>query len=626
MEEPLPIVEYRQAIISAVGRSSVVIIKAETGAGKSTQVPQFLLECAPKIVVTQPRRPAAIGLAERVAEEMKCELGGIVGYRTSLDRKDTTDTRILYCTDGLELVRETLGNEQVDGVLVIDEVHEWNLNIETLVAWTRYQLVRGMPYKVVIMSATIKPAFLVEYFGGGVIVEVPGRTFPITERRPKQNLEESVAALLRERHNVLVFQPGKADIARTVFALQEMRVNAEIFTLHAEMSYADQATCFRPQSRPKCIVSTNIAQTSITIPDIDAVVDSGLERCVEYIDGVEGLYIRPISLADRDQRKGRAGRTKPGIYVDTCPHKLQDRKPFSEPDILRLPIDKTVLQLARVGVDIEELTFFHQPTDTQIQSARDTLYALGCIDRWGALTHIGKRVATLPISPRWGRMLVEAEDRHVLPDVITLVAIMEQGRITNGKSEKWREAASYISSWSDAFIQLAAYEAALKIPPDKLEEYGIDQQAFLWAWNERHRLHALSLNSLEHQHSTGRPRDIVRSIYAGLPDRLYKKSVVLGYKDKAGNTRDLPRGSIVADADWIVGLPWNLQVRGDFGPKTMRFITMATRVNPALLAEVVPHLATTKEKESTEKAGQRLRVVQTYFNGILLAEEQKRTS
>ena len=575
-------------------------------------------------MVTQPRRPATIGLAERVAEEMRCELGSVVGYRTSLDRRDRVDTRILYCTDGLELVRETLGNEQVDGVLVIDEVHEWNLNIETLVAWTRYQLVRGMPYKVVIMSATIEPTFLIKYFGGGVIVEVPGRMFPITERRPKRSLEENVAALLRERHNVLVFQPGKADIARTVFALQEMRVNAKIFTLHAEMSYADQVACFRPCSKPKCIVATNIAQTSITIPDIDAVVDSGLERRVEYIDGVEGLYIRPISLADRDQRKGRAGRTKPGIYVDACPHKLQDRKPFPEPDILRLPIDKTVLQLARVGVDIEELTFFHQPTDTQIQSARDTLYALGCIDRWGALTYIGKRVATLPISPRWGRMLVEAEDRHVLPDVITLVAIMEQGRITNGKSEKWREVASYISSWSDAFIQLAAYEGALKISPDKLEEYGIDQLAFLWAWNERHRLHALSLNSLEHQHSTGRPRDIVRSIYAGLPDHLYKKSVVRGYKDKKGNTRDLPRGSIVTDADWIVGLPWNLQVQGDFGPKTKRFITMATRVDTALLAEVVPHLVTVKEKESEEKAGRRLRIVQTYFNAVLLAEEQKR--
>ncbi len=624
MIESLPIAEYRDEIILAAMSHRVIVVRAETGAGKSTQVPQFLLECAPKVVVTQPRRPAAIALSERVAEEIACEVGGVVGYRTSLDRKDGAETRILYCTDGLELMRETLGNEQVEGVLIIDEVHEWNLNIETLIAWTRLQLIRGMPYKVVIMSATVEPAPLIEYFGGGVIVEVPGRTFPIAERRPRGSLEEKTAALLRERHNVLVFQPGKADIEKTINALSGMNINAEVFPLHGEMSYAEQALCFRAYGRPKCVVATNVAQTSLTIPDIDAVIDSGLERRTEYVDGIEGLYIRPISLADRAQRMGRAGRTKPGIYVDYCPRKPQDREQCAKPDILCLPLDKIILQLGSAGIDIEELTFFHRPTETQVQSARDTLRALACIDRWGALTHVGRQVASLPIEPRLGRMLVEAERREVLPDIITLVAIMQQGGITNGKSELWKKYAAHISSWSDAFVQFAAYEAAFKISSSKLEEYGIDQRAFREATDERHRLHALTRASFKSRHSTGRRRDIVCSIYVGLPDYLYKKSDVRGYKDRNGNMRDLPRESVVADADWIIGLPWNLQVRGEFGPKTLRFITMATRVDPVLFSEAVPHLVTTQEKKSGDVAGKRLRSIQISSDGLLIGEEQKR--
>lgn len=614
MAEHLPIHDYRNEIIAAVNSHRVVIVKAETGAGKSTQVPQFLLECAKNVVVTQPRRLAATAIAQRVAEEMECEIGTVVGYRFSGEDKSTPETRILYCTDGLELVRQLVGGEHPEGVLVIDELHEWNLNIELLVAWVRYQLDRGARYKVVVMSATIEPEKLVEYFDDAVVIEVPGRSFPVKELfSSRAGVVEDAAKLIAKGHNVLVFQPGKTEIEETVTALVEMGVDAEVFPLHAEMPLIDQMPCFLSYRRPKCIVATNVAQTSITIPDIDAVVDSGLERRVEYVNGVEGLYIRPISLADRAQRKGRAGRTKPGIYVDACQMGPKAREIFPKADIIRLPMDKVFLQLALVGIEAEHLRFFNQPKLEHIKHARDMLYSLGCLDDKGRLTRIGEKVATLPVSTRFGRMLVEAEKRNVLADMITLVSLMEQGGITTTRNGRWKKMVE-VSNWSDAFAELSAYEAALNLSPDRLEEHGIDSEAFAKARDMRHRLFGALQRSMKIGRSTGREREIVRSLYTGLADCLYKKSLVKGYKDKSGELRDLPKESVVADAKWVVGLPWNLQVRSDFGPKTIRLITMATRVDARLLVETVRHLATIEEK------GNYLRL---HFDGMFLLEQRK---
>lgn len=624
MNKSLPILEYREEIIATVKSHSVLIIKAETGAGKSTQVPQFLLECASKVIVTQPRRLTAMSIAQWVAQEMDSTLGTIVGYRTALEHLDSPATQLLFCTDGLELVREILGQRMPEGVLVIDEVHEWNTNIELLVAWVRYQLQRGVPYKLVLMSATVEAELLANYFGGAAIIEVPGRTFPITERRSKKGVVGDTVALLRDGHNVLVFQPGKADIKRTISELVEMDLNTEILPLHAEMSYEEQQACFKSYSRPKCIVATNVAQTSITIPDIDAVVDSGLERRAEYVDGVEGLYIRPISLADREQRKGRAGRTKPGIYIDVCPADPAKRTARPEVDITRLPVDKMLLQLAHMGIDMEELVFFHQPATERLKQARDLLFCLGCVDRWGALTPTGHTIASLPVSTRWGRMLVEAKKRRVLPDVITLVSIMMHGGVTNAKKRGWKPRGSS-GSWSDVFSQLAAFESARKMPLEKLEAYGVDPRSFADVIETKRRLSTLSWVEVKHTKSTGRVEDVVCSVYAGFTDCLYKKSVVHGYKDKEGNCRDLPEGSVVVGAKWVVGLPWNLQVKTDFGPKTLELLTMATRVDQAMLLEVAPHLVAVKEKPgSQEKGDRRVRPMQIFFNDVLLAEELKR--
>lgn len=625
MADSLPISLYRQEIVDTVQANQVTIIKAETGAGKSTQVPQFLLECASKVIVTQPRRLAAASIARRVAKEMGCGLGETVGYRTSMDRHDSESTRILFCTDGLEIVSEILGGNTPEGILVVDEVHEWNMNIEMLLAWVRHQIQNGVPYKLVLMSATIEHELLAQYFGDAAVIQVPGRMFPVTEQRPGKNVIEDAASLLRKGRNVLIFQPGKSEIKRTVLVLRNMHLDAEIFPLHAEMSLVDQMPCFLSYRRPKCIIATNIAQTSLTIPDIDAVVDSGLERRVESIEGIEGLYTRPIALADREQRKGRAGRTKPGIYIDACPADISDRRPFPSAEITRLPADKLVLQLSMVGLKAGELQFFHQPTVQHLERATSMLVQLGCLTHEGVLTDIGARVARLPTSPRFGRMLVEAETRRVLPEMINLVALMEAGNITNGK-EFNRSSIDFETTWSDAFVQLAAYESAANLEIAQLEGKGIDSWAFTDVREHRQRLRAALRNVIGHwSYKHGSQKDVAASLYTGLVDHMYKRALIKGYKDKEGNLRELPKGSVVADADLVFGIPWNLQVSSEFGPKTRRLLTMATRVEVTLLKEVASHLITEKEIGDPNARGyRRARTFQLYFNGILLGEETRR--
>ena len=326
----LPIAAFRNEIVDAIQINPVTILTAETGAGKSTQVAQYLLEEGCNLVTTQPRRLAARTVAERVADEYDTPLGEIVGFRTAYERKDSDATRCLFVTDGLALVRELMGRGPQ--VLVIDEVHEWNLNIEVLVAWAKHQMKRGVDFKVVLMSATLEAQRLSDYFDGAPVIDVPGRTFPVEELAPSgSKLEDDVVKLLRQGRNVLVFQPGKREIEETVSYLQGLSdLNAEILPLHGGLTPDEQKKCFRSYGRPKCIVATNVAQTSITIPDIDGVVDSGLERRQELRDGVEGLYLGAISWADREQRKGRAGRTKSGVYIDWCPIDEAERLEFPE--------------------------------------------------------------------------------------------------------------------------------------------------------------------------------------------------------------------------------------------------------------------------------------------------------
>lgn len=622
----LPIASYRSKIVDTVRKNQAIVITAETGAGKSTQVPQYLLAGGYNLVVTQPRRLAARTVSARVAFELGEKLGETVGVRTRDDNVQSPATRCLFATDGLALVRELMGVGR-RGILVLDEVHEWNLNIEVLVAWAKLQIERGADFKVVLMSATLEAQKLAAYFGGAPVIEVPGRTFPVEEQDPGRDIVSDVAALLQAGRNVLVFQPGKSEITKTVGDLKELKgaVNAEILPLHGELTPEEQAACFKGYARPKCVVATNVAQTSITIDDIDAVVDSGLERRIELVSGVEGLYLKPISLADARQRKGRAGRCKPGIYIDHCDS--EERREFPKAEILRTRLDQTVLRLAEAGFDAEELEFFHQPDRTAIHEAKHALKALGCMDSGGGVTHKGRRVSKMPISVETACMVIEAEKRGVVDDILTIAAILEVGEITSNKDEHgnpsyaWRGFCPDESS-SDVLAQLAVFKAAGMVKKEELRKRGIHAKAYFQAQGVRRHL-AESLRGKVHGfRSSGKREDILLSVCAGMVNHLYREEGD-NYRNGDGVPRQLNQHSVVSQAEWLVGVPWDLEIQTRRGKRTLNLVRMATGIKPEWLAEVAPELVTQRagvNPRHDQYSDRYVTTTQLFFNGQLLVE------
>jgi HrpA-like RNA helicase len=628
----LPITSFRTQILETVRDHKVSILVAETGAGKSTQVPQYLFEAGYTSLVTQPRRLAARTVAARVAAEMGESLGGHVGVRTRDDRVVGPDCRILFATDGLALIRELIGVGNHD-VLVIDECHEWNLNQESLVAWSRKQLELGQKFKLVLMSATMDAPALSTFFWNAPIIQVPGRCFPVEEKQPSQRtIAAEAEKLVRAGRNVLVFQPGKAEIVETVAQLQSVGVSAEILPLHGELSPEDQAKCFKHYGRPKVVVSTNVAQTSITIDDIDAVVDSGLERRVEMRSGVEGLYLRAISFADAKQRRGRAGRCKAGIYIDCCPTVEKDRTEFPVAEINRSRLDQTVLRLAEAGIDAEELRFFHQPNIEEIRQAKRSLRLLGCLDASGKVTPKGRRVSTMPISIEMACMVLEADKRGVLDDVLTIASLVEVGGITQAVKDEfgrptypWKRYCKEEKE-SDLLAQLqvskVAEEMCRKGTKDQLRSDGINAKRFFQAKDTRRAL-VEALHGRVRFGSTEKREDIIKSIVAGLVDHLYSNKYGT-YYNGSPEGRELGRESVVSGADWLVGLPFDLEIQTRRGKKMLLLVHLATMVSPAWLGEVAPQLVEVKtglrpcfdaSKDSV------VSTTETYFNGQKVKEE-----
>jgi len=591
----LPIAAFREQIVQSVRGNPVTIITAETGAGKSTQVPQYLLEEGYKIIVTQPRRLAARTLAERVAEDRQVRFGREVGYRTAQERQDSPDTRCLFVTDGLALVRELMGVGSYH-VLVLDEVHEWNTNIEVLVAWAKDHMSKGANFRLVLMSATLEAEKLSAFFDSAPVISVPGRLFPIQDLRPQgREMLDDVAHLLSQGRNTLVFLSGKKEIADMVYAVKDavsrQGFAAEVLPLHGDLDVLEQRKCFRNFPHPKCVISTNVAQTSVTIPDIDAVVDSGAERRVEVVNGVEGLYLRSISLADAKQRRGRAGRCKPGIYIDWCEDTCRSEFPTAE--IFRVRLDQTVLRLAQAGYDMEELSFFHQPDIRHIHAAKVSLKALGCMDEKGRVTDIGRKVAQLPLSVQFGRMIVEAEKLGVVEDVVAAAVLMEGGitlRPRDGETPLWSKLCLGETE-SDVIAHLRVFDKAWRMSKGEMLENGILPKAFFPAKERYLRIIELLRQRFDFERSTEKREDILRAICAGMVEHLYQYDWC-GWKNTE-ETRSLSRDSVVmaASGDWAVAIPFDLEITTRRGKQTLRLIQMVTKVKPEWLAEVAPQMA-----------------------------------
>lgn len=585
----LPIEEYEHEVVRSVRKNRVTIIRGQTGSGKSTKVPEWLLRKAFRVVVTEPRRLAARSLAIRVAKNIGVPVGSFVGYRTSMDKAIGPQTRLTFVTDGLQLVRELFGSQSPD-VLVIDELHEWHLESETLIAWVKQQLELRPELRVVIMSATIDVDALARYFGGAHIIDVPGRLYPVTEEPAGESIVADVVRHLKLGRDVLCFLPGKREIEQAIRDVRQRGVDAVLLPLHADLEPADQQRVFMRYKCPKAVFATTIAQTSVTI-DVRVVIDSGIERTADYDDErVEGLILRTVSLADREQRKGRAGRLGPGIYIDHCPEP-ENRPAYAVPEMYRISLAQTYLRLKCVDVEMEEMRFFHQPRESDVKAARSELMLLGCLDHSGNLTDIGRRIAKLPVSVRFGRMLVEADRRNVAQEMIGIVAVCEAGGIGERRNTSWRRLCGGEKE-SDPIAQLNVFNAASRMSPSERLRWGINATAYERACRIRKRL-GFEFQGTKRRSAHGTRRDLVISMCTGMVNGgLFRKD---GKRYTDGRRRRrLAQDTVLGGGhEWLIAEPRDIETIGGKKRKRkvkIRLLTMATKVDVQLFAEAVPHV------------------------------------
>ena len=444
----LPVCEHRAEILAALKSSPVVIVCGDTGSGKTTQLPKMAFEnrsC--RIAVTQPRRLAAVTMAERVAEELKCEVGGLVGFRHRFGRKVSSDTRVEFMTDGV-LLAETRFDPLLRAydTIIVDEAHERSLNIDFLLGILKRILARRRDLCVVVSSATLDAARFSAFFGNAPVISVPGRLYPIeiVYRPPpedeERDLPRDVAAAVAElppRDDILVFLPGERDIRETADYLADVRGGYDdIIPLLASLPAAEQRRAFLPSPRRRIILATNVAETSVTIPGIRAVIDSGLARLSRYIHRtqVQRLQIEPISQASAKQRTGRCGRLGPGTcYRLYSEEDFNARDAYTPPEVLRSSLAGVILTMLDLKLgDIESFPFLDPPKPTMIREGLRELLELGAIahvvrgasDRAVELTEIGRKLAKIPVEPRLARMLLAASDNAVLPSVLPIVAAL----------------------------------------------------------------------------------------------------------------------------------------------------------------------------------------------------------
>ncbi|WP_461395631.1 helicase-related protein, partial [Deferrisoma sp.] len=412
--------------------AGLVVVSAPTGTGKSTQVPRWAAARG-RVLVVEPRRVACRALAARVAELEGERLGEGVGYVVRAERKATPATRIVFATPGVVLRWLAAGPLADFATVVLDEFHERSLDLDLLLALL---LERGR-HRLVVMSATLEAERVARHLGAAVlraegrrfpveIRHVPGRAFLPEVRGLEDRILEALGRAADDPGDVLVFLPGKAEIAAAAARLAGRR-DLEILPLHGGLSLEEQSRVFSRPAKRRVVLATNVAETSLTIPGIGVVIDSGLVRRTRYHNGRGFLTLLPVARDSAEQRAGRAGRTAPGVcYRLWSPEAILTET--TPPEIHREALEPLVLAAAACGARVEDLPFLDPPKPYAVAAARESLGRLGALDPAGRITQRGRRLFGLPLDAPLGAILVEAERLGCLEDAVDLVAALAVGR------------------------------------------------------------------------------------------------------------------------------------------------------------------------------------------------------
>lgn len=615
----LPIYELEHDLIAALRDGGRVVVQAPTGSGKSTQLPKMLLKHGfadgGQVVVLQPRRLATRMLAKRVAEELDTALGDTVGYQIRLEARVSAATRIKFLTEGV-LLRQMADNASLRGinVIVFDEFHERHLYGDiTLARALQIQQSTRPDLRIVVMSATLDTVVLTSYLSPCRVLTSEGRTFPVEIQYQSKTVDFDRDAVwdvaMRECERVasittgdmLVFMPGAYEISRTVQAIGASRAlrEFECFPLHGELPPEQQDRAVERGSTRKIIVSTNVAETSLTIDGVTAVIDSGLARVARFDPhrGINTLLVEKISVASADQRAGRAGRTAPGVCVRLWTEREHEKRALQDlPEVKRLDLAEVVLTLKASGIDdVVDFPWIEPPEPKALAKAETLLADLGALDAKQRISETGRRMLRFPLHPRYARMLLEAEKRGCVRPV-ALMAALTQGRnfLLRGVPKSVEQAREQVlgdEHESDFLLLLRAWQEADRAGYrlEACRELGIHAQA------------ARAVGPLFAQFLKIAEREGLDIADHAVPEEELRKCVLAGFSDQMAKRLDagtlrcelvhgrrgmLARESVCQHAALLVTA--EITEVGGRGGEVNTLLNLATAIDEAWLAELFP--------------------------------------
>ncbi len=632
--QSLPIDPLLPEIVATLARDGALVLEAPPGAGKTTRVPRAILEhgaVSGEIVVLEPRRLAARMAARRVAEEVGERVGGTVGYQIRFEDVSSAATRIRFVTEGV-LTRRLLADPELRGVsiVVLDEFHERHLHADVALALLRRLRARKRAdLGLVVMSATLAADPVARYLGCGSL-RAEGRRFdvaiehlPSPDERP---LEKQVASAVRRLTHegldgdVLVFLPGAAEIRRARDACEKVAGENELLlvALHGDLPPAEQDRAVRRADRRKVILSTNVAESSVTIDGVVAVVDSGLARVAAHApwSGLPTLRTERISRASATQRAGRAGRTQPGICLRLYTRADHDGRPERDlPEVLRLDLAQTVLELC--ASDASDLEWLDPPPGESWRAATQLLARLGALDAANAVTQRGRRMLRFPLHPRLARIMVEAETRGVARDAALVSALVEERDIRLATRARLHERAGpdRPTERSDlvALVDLFREAQAARFSPDALRAIGLDGGATRAVERAREQIERNTSRNADEPHDA--EGALLASILAGYPDRVARRVRGSRLAVAGGGAAELSEASVVRDAEWMVAVDAE-EARG-----RGMVVRLASAIEPEWLIDLFPEAI--REMAQVRWNGEAERVesgVRVEYEGLLIYE------
>lgn len=639
----LPIDDVTPAVVDAVRARGVCVLVAPPGAGKTTRIPGALLDAgivAGEIVVLQPRRLAARMAAARVASERRGELGAEVGYEVRFDRRVSAATKIRFVTEGV-LTRRLLSDPELRGVgaVVIDEFHERHLDGDLALALVERLRATRKDLQLIVMSATLDAEPVAAFLGGAPIVRSEGRTFPVTiehqEQPDDRKLGQQVSAALRRlaqdklEGDVLVFLPGSGEIRRVAEDIADAAAihDLVVMPLHGDLTADEQDAAVRPSAKRKVILATNVAETSVTIDGVVAVIDSGLARIARHSpwSGIASLQVEPVSRASCAQRAGRAGRTRPGRVVRLfTKHDHDMRRAFEVPEVARTDLAGAALELHGAGLaGLTALRWFEAPPEVAATAAETLLVRLGAVEN-GKITALGRRMLRFPVHPRLARLVCEAEQRGAGAEACMIAALVGAREL---RIEKRGPAGhAKLSSPSDLIDDLDALLDARqhgmradRLRRDGLEiatAHGVDRVAKqLERIVDRSKARDLDDDTLD--------RELQISILTAFPDRVGKRRAPRSAEIvfAGGGSGTLAPTSAVIDAELLVAV--DVAETGAKGQATRVQIRRASAIDPSWLLDLYLDRVEERDELVWNAPKERVeRIAQMTYDGLPIDEQR----